>query len=52
MTLVDEADFDIEKLQKYFDPKYFFIKMSTINPNDVSDSNNMGTGIISSRNIL
>lgn len=46
MTLVDERDFDIEKLKRYFDPKYFFIKLSPINPNEVSDSNALGTGVI------
>jgi hypothetical protein len=28
MTLVDESDFDINLLKKYFDPEYFFIKMT------------------------
>jgi hypothetical protein len=46
LTLVDNADFDIVKLQKYFDPKHFFIKLSPINENTTSQSNNMGTGII------
>lgn len=52
MTLVDEDDFDIEALKKYFDPKYFFIKLSPINPNDVSESNHMGKGIIDSVNLV
>ena len=45
LTLVDEADFDIEVLKKYFDPKYFFIKLSPINENEISESNLMGSGI-------
>jgi 23S rRNA (adenine2503-C2)-methyltransferase len=50
MTLVDEKDFDIEKLKRYFDPKYFFIKLSPINPNDVSDANALGRGVIAGVN--
>ena len=52
MTLVDEADFDIEKLKKYFDPKYFFIKVSPINPNPISEKNHMGKGIIKVENLV
>jgi len=52
LTLVDEADFDIEILKKYFDPEYFFIKLSPINENDVSIENHMGPGIIEQQNIL
>ena len=52
MTLVDVVDFDIEKLKEYFDPKYFFIKVSPINPNPISESNNMGKGIIKAENLI
>jgi len=52
MTLVDTADFDIEKLKKYFDKQYFFIKLSPINENDISIANNMGKGIIEGQNII
>lgn len=52
MTLVDEADFDIAKLKKYFDPEYFFIKLSPINPNAISIKNNMGDGIIEGINLV
>lgn len=52
MTLVDTADFDIEKLKKYFDKDYFFIKLSPINENDVSKENDMGSGIIQGQNII
>jgi 23S rRNA (adenine2503-C2)-methyltransferase len=51
MTLVDEADFDIEKLKACFDPNFFFIKLSPINPNSVSDGNGMGKGVIEARNL-
>ena len=52
MTLVDFADFDINILKKYFNPKYFFIKLSPINENEVSIGNNMGSGVIEKRNLL
>ena len=52
MTLVDVADFDINKLTKYFDPEYFFIKVSPINPNPISEKNNMGKGIIKAENLV
>lgn len=52
MTLVDEKDFDIEKLKKYFDPRYFFIKLSPINKNVISDKNNLGDGIIKGINLV
>lgn len=52
MTLVDTADFDIDKLKKYFDKDYFFIKLSPINENEVSKKNNMGSGVIEQQNIL
>jgi adenine C2-methylase RlmN of 23S rRNA A2503 and tRNA A37 len=46
LTLVDEKDFDINELKKYFDPEHFFVKLSPINPNEVSDMNQLGTGCI------
>ena len=46
LTLVDEKDFDINELKKYFDPRYFFIKLSPINPNAISIQNELGSGII------
>lgn len=52
MTLVDFVDFDINILKQYFDPKYFFIKLSPINENEISESNHMGKGIIEKRNLL
>lgn len=52
LTLVDEADFDIEKIKKYFDPRYFFIKLSPINKNDISEKNGLGDGIIESVNLI
>lgn len=51
LTLVDEKDFDIEKLKKYFDPKYFFIKMSPINNNCVALGNEINNGVINQLNL-
>jgi adenine C2-methylase RlmN of 23S rRNA A2503 and tRNA A37 len=52
LTLVDEDDFDIEKLKQYFDTEKFFIKLSPINVNDISEKNNLGKGIIESKNLI
>jgi 23S rRNA (adenine2503-C2)-methyltransferase len=46
MTLVDESDFSIKKLKEYFDKEKFFIKLSPINTNNISDKNNLGKGCI------
>lgn len=52
MTMVDIEDFNIEKLRLYFDPKYFFIKVSPINVNSTSITNHLGKGIIQGINLL
>lgn len=52
LTLVDEADFDINKLLASFDPKKFFIKLSPVNVNSVSEKNHIGKGIITSQNLV
>jgi len=52
LTLVDEADFDIEKLKRWFDPKYFFVKLSPINPNDTSEKWACGQGVIEGNNLV
>lgn len=52
MTLVNEADFDINVLKTYFDPRYFFIKLSPINQNSVSQANQLGAGVIEGKNIV
>lgn len=46
MTLVDETDFNIDSLKEHFDKDYFFIKLSPINTNAVSDKNDLGDGVI------
>jgi 23S rRNA (adenine2503-C2)-methyltransferase len=52
LTLVDERDFNIESLKKYFDPEYFFIKLSPINTNTISNKNSLGKGIIKGINLV
>lgn len=52
MTLVDEEDFDIEVLKRYFDPEYFFVKLSPINPNEYSKKNIDGDGVVHVKNLL
>lgn len=52
MTLVDSTDFDIDILSNTFDKDKFFIKLSPINTNCVSESNNLGEGIIKSINLV
>ena len=52
MTLVDIQDFDVKKLKEYFDPRYFFIKVSPINENAVSKQNELGNGIITGLNLV
>ena len=52
MTLVKESDFDINELKMLFNKEYFFIKLSPINPNAVSEKNNLGLGAVEGINIL
>lgn len=51
LTLVDEDDFSIKELVKYFNKDNFFIKLSPINTNDVSEKNELGEGIIKTINL-
>lgn len=52
LTLVDEDDFDIKTLSTYFDKDYFFIKLSPINKNTISEGNQLGNGIIKAVNLI
>lgn len=52
LTLTRPEDFDINKLKKYFDPEYFFIKLSPINPNDISNQNGLDDGVIHQENLI
>lgn len=51
MTIVREEDFNIEELKRIFDKDKFFIKISPINPNDISETNGINQGIIQQQNI-
>ena len=52
LTLVDNDDFDIEELKTNFDKDKFFIKLSPINPNEVSKNNHLGDGVVSGVNLI
>jgi len=52
LTLVEEEDFDIDRLTDIFDPDSFFIKLSPINKNEVSEKNELGDGVIKAKNLL
>jgi adenine C2-methylase RlmN of 23S rRNA A2503 and tRNA A37 len=52
LTLVEQEDFDIEALKLHFDPACFFIKLSPINPNPVSERYELGAGVIESTNLV
>lgn len=52
LTLVREDDFSIEALQRLFDPTVHFVKLSPINQNCVSESNQMGAGVITQTNLI
>lgn len=51
LTLARPQDFNIEELKKHFDPKHFFVKISPINKNEVSEKNGMGNGVITQANL-
>ena len=52
LTLVDESDFDAVKLKECFDKGYFFVKLSPINPNNISEKNHLGNGVIEGVNLV
>lgn len=52
LTLVDESDFDIKELEKYFDKDAFFIKISPINPNATSAKNGLKKGVVEGVNLV
>lgn len=52
MTLVDTDDFNLELLEKYFDKEHFFIKLSLVNKNEVSEKNGIGDGIVEGINLV
>lgn len=52
LTLVDESDFNADKLKQYFDKEHFFVKLSPINPNSISEKNHLGEGIVEGVNLV
>jgi hypothetical protein len=46
LTMAAQEDWDINELKKFFDKDFFFVKVSPINPNEISEKNGMGKGII------
>lgn len=52
MTLVDEDDFCGKTLRDNFDPESFFVKLSPVNINEVSEQNEIGTGYIDGINLV
>lgn len=52
LTLTRPEDFDINELKRHFDPEHFFIKLSPINPNDMSTKNGMKDGVIHQQNMI
>jgi adenine C2-methylase RlmN of 23S rRNA A2503 and tRNA A37 len=52
LTLVKEEDFDINILKAHFSPKFFFVKISPINTNAVSNKYDLGDGIIEGKNLV
>lgn len=51
LTLTNNEVLDVEKLKQYFDPRYFFIKLSPLNENLISKKNDMKT-VIDCTNLL
>lgn len=52
LTLVNKSDFNIDRLKKWFPPEHFFVKLSPINPNEISDINGINNGVIKQINIV
>lgn len=52
MTMARPEDFDINRLKEWFDPEFFFVKISPINENDISKENELGAGVISQINLV
>lgn len=52
LTMARKEDFDIVKMKEYFPKEDFFVKISPINENDISEKNDMGSGIIKQQNLI
>ena len=51
LTLTNEEQLDVDKLRSYFDPEHFFIKLSPLNENYISDKNHV-EGVIVGHNLV
>lgn len=51
LTLTNDEKLDVEKLRKYFDPQFFFVKLSPLNENIISNKNKLKT-VVHSQNLL
>jgi len=51
LTLTNQEKLDVKKLREYFDPQYFFIKLSPLNENCISKENHMET-VIDVKNVI
>lgn len=51
LTLTNKEQLDVKRLKKYFDPQYFFIKLSPLNENLISDKNEI-EGTIKVENLI
>lgn len=52
LTLVDDKDFNIDVLKSNFNKDRFFIKLSPINENEISEENGLGKGVIVAENLV
>lgn len=52
LTLVNESDFNVDRLVKWFPKEHFFVKLSPINPNEISDLNDINSGVIKQTNLI
>lgn len=52
MTLVDTSDFDINVFKRNFPSEFFFVKLSPINENSISEKNKLGKGVIKQTNLV
>lgn len=51
LTLVEETDFNLAVLKEHFSPEHFFIKLSPINKNAISEKNLIGDGVVEGVNL-
>ena len=52
LTLVNDSDFDVDRLKEWFPKEHFFVKLSPINPNETSEINGVNTGVIKQTNLI